>query len=409
MQLTEQSGHGDLGSLEDAISRLKLDVNQYKDLYPEVPFWQPIPNEEQSEQPSLSPLEDAMGYLRLNWPNPYGELYLEIALLEALKEARLDVVEELLEKAVNAHFRGGDEQTSLSHSTELGFQQIVASPLRQGASMDKQDEKGQTLLCRASLGGNIKIMSLLLDSGADVELADDEGWTPLMVAAERGHDEAVALLLKHGADPNATDNEEFTPLLHAAMIGYRDIVERLLNAGADPNAQDETQYRTAMSWAAESGHDDVVKLLLERGADPNMDDRVLLCALSGCERDDFEDNDRLLEMLVKNGADVFMDQWSDERPLVIAARQGRHRTVELFLEASFTLRGVRQEHICDAITVAAEEGHETILANLMKHCEMNETEKQIKWECVQKSQFGDAFELLRPYFEPDATRDNGGN
>ncbi|KAF5632616.1 ankyrin repeat domain protein [Fusarium sp. NRRL 25303] len=409
MQPTEQSRHGNLSSLDDAISRLKLDVNQYKDLYPEVPFWQPIPTKEQSEQPSLSPLEDAMVYLRLNWPNLYGELYLEIALLEALKESRLDVVEELLEKAVNTHFRGGDEQTSVSHSTELGFQQIVASLLRQDASMDKQDEKGQTLLCRASLGGNVKIMSLLLDNGADVDLADDEGWTPLMVAAERGHEEAVALLLKHGADPDARDDEEFTPLLHAAMIGYRDIVERLLDAGADPNAQDETQYLTAMSWAAESGHDDVVKLLLERGADPNSDDRVLLSALSGCEPDDFEDNDRLLELLVKNGADVFMDQWSDERPLVIAARQGRHRTVELFLEASFTLRGVRQEHIWDAITVAAEEGDETILASLMKHYEMNEIEKQIKWARAQESQFGDSLELLRPYLEPDATRDNGGN
>ncbi|KAI1010534.1 hypothetical protein LB503_004904 [Fusarium chuoi] len=247
MQPTEQSGYGDLSSLEDAISRLKLDVDQYKDLYPEVLFWHPVPTKEHPEQPSLSPLEDAMVYLRLNWSNLYGELYLEIALLEALKEERLDIVEKLLEKAIDANLRNGDEQTPLSDATELGFQQTVASLLRQGASMDKQDEKGQTLLCRASLGGNIKIMSLLLDNGADVELADDEGWTPLMVAAERGHDEAVALLLKHRADPNARDNEEFTPLLHAAMLGHRDIVERLLDASADPNAQDETQYLTAMS------------------------------------------------------------------------------------------------------------------------------------------------------------------
>ncbi|KAI1047012.1 hypothetical protein LB505_013591 [Fusarium chuoi] len=409
MQPTEQPGHGDLSSLEDAISCLKLDVNQYKDLNPEVPFWQPMPTKEQSEQPSLSPLEDAMVHLRLNCSNLYGELYLEIALLEALKEARLDIVEELLDRAVNAHFRGRDKQTSLSHSTELGFQKIVASLLRQGASMDKQDEKGQTLLCRASVAGNIKIMSLLLDNGADIELADDEGWTPLMVAAERGHDEAVTLLLKHGADPNARDNEEFTPLLHAAMLGHRDIVERLLDAGADPSAQDETQYLTAMSWAAESGHDDVVELLLERGTDPNMDDRVLLCALSGCEPDDFEDNDRLLEMLIKSGADVFMDQWSDERPLVIAARRGRCRTVDMFLEASYSSRIVRQEHIWDAIMVAAEEGREKVLASLMKHYEMNEIEKQINWKRVQESQFGDSLELLRPYFGPDATRDIVGN
>ncbi|KAL5608610.1 hypothetical protein FOVSG1_003291 [Fusarium oxysporum f. sp. vasinfectum] len=411
MSPTESSGQADLSSLENAISYLKLDlVNQYKDLYPGIPFMQPVPPKDPSRQSDLSPLDDAMLYQRLNSGNPYGNLYLEVALLQALKEARLDIVEELLEKGINAaNARSDEEQTSLFHTTELGFTEIVASLLQQGASMDKQDEKGRTLLFRASLGFHIKIMSLLLVNGADVDLADEEGWTPLMIAAERGHDEAVALLLKHGADPNARDKEEFTAILHAAMIGYLGIVERLLDAGADPNAQDEAESLTAISWAAESGHEDVVKLLLERGADPNVDDRILLSALSGCEPDDYDDNDALIEMLVKHGADVLMDCWSDERPLVIAARQDRHLTVELFLEASYSSRSVRQEHIWDAITVAAEEGHEAILASLMRHYEPDETEKQTPWEWAKEYQFGQSYELLRPYSELEARTDNGSN
>ncbi|KAG5813929.1 hypothetical protein H9Q74_003071 [Fusarium xylarioides] len=409
MPPTEHTQQSDLTSLEDAISRLRQDINQYMDLCPEVPYMQPMPPKEDSEKPALSPLEDAMLHLRLNWPNAYGEIYLEIALLQALKESRLDIVEELLEKAFHAKLRGGDEQTSLFHATELGLQEIIASRLQQGASLDKQNEKGQTLLSQASLARNVKIMSLLLDSGADVELADEEGWTPLMVAAERGHDEAVALLLKHGANPNARDHNAFTALLHAAMMGYLGIVERLLDAGADPNAQDEAESLTAISWAAEHGQEDVVKLLLERGADPNLDNRVLLSALSGSEPDDMEDNDTLIEMLVKHGADVFMDAWSDERPLVIATREGRCRTVSMFLEASYSSRSVRQEHIWDAITVAAEEGEEAILVSLMKHCEMNEAEKQTKWKWIQESQFGDSLELLRPYFERDGRSENDGN
>ncbi|KAF5581603.1 ankyrin repeat domain-containing protein [Fusarium pseudoanthophilum] len=408
MPPTEHTQQLDLKSLEDAIARLRLDINQYMNISPEVPLMQPMPPKEGSEKPILSPLEDALLHLRLNWPNAnaYGKLYLEIALLQALKESRLDIVEELLEKAIRAKLWDGDEQTSLFHVTELGIQEIIASRLQQGASLDKQNEEGETLLFQASLAGNLKIMSLLLASGADIELADEEGWTPLMVAAERGHDEAVVLLLKHGASPNARDHNEITVLSHAAMMGYLGIVQRLLDAGADPNALDEAESLTALSWAAEYGQEDVVKLLLERGADPNLDDRVLLSALGGSEPDDMEDNDTLIEMLVRHGANVFMDAWSDERPLVIAARQGRCRTVNMFLEASYSSRSVRQEHIWDAITVAAEEGEEAILASLMKHCEMNEP---TKWRWIQESQFDDSLELLRPYFEPDTTSENDGN
>ncbi|KAF4501823.1 ankyrin repeat domain containing protein [Fusarium agapanthi] len=246
-----------------------------------------------------------------------------------------------------------------------------------------EDAVSYLRLDMASMGGNVKIMPLLLASGADVELRNEEGWSPLMVAAERGHDEAMALLLN--------------------------IVERLLNAGADPNAQDEAESLTAISWAAESGHEDVVKLLLERGAGPNAADRVLLSALRGCGPDDSKDRDALIQLLIKHGAGVFMDSWSNKRPLVIVTRQGQDLTVEIFLEASYSSRSVRQEHIWNAITLAAEEeGNESILASLMKHYELDEAEKQTKWEWVQESQFADLLELLRPYFEADAISEKGG-
>ncbi|KAF5559141.1 ankyrin repeat domain-containing protein [Fusarium phyllophilum] len=403
MPHTEHTQQSELSSLEDAISHLRLDmVNQYRDLYPEVPFMQPMPPMEHSEHPGFSPLEATMVYLRMNWGNPYGDLYLELALLQALKEARLDTMEELLEKAVNANLRSGDERTSLFRAIELGFEAMATSLLQQG-------EKGQRLLCLASLGGNVKIMSFLLDNGAQVDEVDESGWTPLMIAAERGHDEAVALLLKHEADPNARDSNEFTALLHAAMIGYLDIVDQLLDAGADPTAEDEEQGLTAMSWAAEDGHLDIVKLLLERGVDPNLDDRVLLSALKGCDPDDFGDSDEMIKTLLKHGAEVFIDGWSDERPLVIAARQGRYRTVELFLKASYSSWSRRQEHIWDAITAATEECDEAVIASLMKHYEPNDIEKQSNWDWFEKSQLGDSFDLLKPYFEPDGRSQNGGN
>ncbi|KAF9773350.1 hypothetical protein IL306_008883 [Fusarium sp. DS 682] len=227
-----------------------------------------------------------------------------------------------------------------------------------------------------------------------------------MVAAEQGHDETVALLLDHGADPNSRTGDLFTPIMQAAIGGYPDIVARLLDAGADPDAQDETDYLTTISRAAEHGNGDVIKLLLEKGVNPNVDDRILLSTLYGM--DDNSEGQAVIKMLVEHGADVFMDCWSDERPLVIAAREGRLLTVEMFLKASYSSNSVRQAHIWDAITVAAEHGHALVLERLMEHYDPDGTEKQTPWEWVKEYRFGESYELLRPYSEP-AKSDNDGN
>lgn len=293
---------------------------------------------------------------------------------------------------------------SLSHAAEVGHVEVASVLLQKGASPNTQDEEGNTPLSYAT--GYTDLVSLLLDNGADVDLANMRGQTPLMAAADRGSDDVVALLLKHGADPNARDNDQFTPILHAATGGYLGIVTRLLNAGADPDAQDSIDELSAMSRAAERGNKDVVELLLKRGVDPSTDDRILLSALEGFGVDDISGSNAVFQMLVEHGADVFMDNWTDARPLVIAAEQGRFLTVELFLNASYSSSSIRQEHIWDAIRVAAEEGEALILERLMEHYDPDETETETPWEWAKSYRFGHSYKLLRPYFEPDAESDN---
>ncbi|KAF4992913.1 hypothetical protein FGRMN_6857 [Fusarium graminum] len=301
-------------------------------------------------------------------------------------------------EGVDAYGRDVKELTPLHQACKLGRADLASAVLQEGVSPNLLDDEGRSPLSHAAEGGNIEIITFLLDNGADVDVADTGGWTPLMVAAEQGHDETVAILLKHGADPNAADEDNFTALIEAVISGSPAVTARLLDAGADPDAQDETDNLTAISRAAERGSTDVVKLLLERGVDPNVDDRTLLSALYGFE--DTSEDQAVIKMLVEHGADVFMDGWSDERPLVIAASQGWLITVELFLKATFSSSSVRQEHIGNAVMVAAEHGHAAILEMLMEHYEPNETERQELWEWAKDYEFGDSYELLRPYFEP---------
>lgn len=312
--------------------------------------------------------------MQLEQPDPYEVVDQGAALLKASQEGRTDLIKDILVK--NAHL-----------------------------DVNVRDKEGNTPLSHSAGKGDIETATLLLDKGADVNALDGIQWTPLMAAAERGLEEMGILLLQRGADPGTQDPDGFTPLLLAASAGCVGLVSRLIDGGADPNAVDESEGLTAMSRAAENDHVAVVELLLDRGVSPNVDDRTLLCALRERDRSEDAGSDgyRLIRTLVQHGADVFMDSWTDERPLVIAAEHGLTDIVELFLQAEFTSVKTRQEHIRDAVCVAAEEGGEGILEMLMEHyvrCDTN-SDRETPWEWAKSYEFGQSLELLRPYFSPD--------
>lgn len=312
--------------------------------------------------------------VQLEPPDLYRDHDHGAALLKASKEGRVDLIKDIL----NNHAQ---------------------------VDIDIRDKEGNTPLSHSAGKGDIETATVLLEKGADVNAVDGIQWTPLMAAAERGLEEMGILLLQRGADPDTRDPDGFTPLLLAAPAGCVGLVSRLMDAGADPNAVDESEGLTAMSRAAENHHVAVVELLLTRGVSPNVDDRTLLCALRERDRSEDASSDgyRLIRTLVEHGADVFMDSWTDERPLVIAAEHGLTDIVELFLQAEFTSAKIRQEHIHDAVCVASEEDEGEILKMLMEHYVRFDanSERETPWEWAKSREFGQSLKLLRPYFSSD--------
>ncbi|KAF5595964.1 ankyrin repeat domain-containing protein [Fusarium pseudocircinatum] len=273
-------------------------------------------------------------------------------------------------------------------------------------NVDTRDERGMTPLAYVAGEDKVEIARLLLDRGANVNAASATSWTPLMSAAERGREEMGFYLLQRGASPHAKDGEGYTPLHLAASAGCVRLVERLLDAGADPNAENRFYNLTPISMAAECSHLGVVELLLTRGVSPNHDNRTLLCALQNLDgHEDICHNTYIVfKKLVDYGANVFMDGWTDERPLVIATKLGLKKIVALFLEADFTSAEIRQDHIEEAVCTAAEEGERTILAMLMEHyaCRENDPKLESPWVWAEEYDFGWSKKLLRPYFNPDS-------
>ena len=110
----------------------------------------------------------------------------------------------------------------------------------------------QSLLSIASQNGHIDIVNYLIKQGATIDDQDDYGSTPLHYAARRGHLNVVQTLHNNGADinkkamkqavrlygPNTkkiTGTHE-TPLHYACHLGHLDVVQYLVsqNAKLDP-------------------------------------------------------------------------------------------------------------------------------------------------------------------------------
>lgn len=128
----------------------------------------------------------------------------------------------------------------------------VQQYLVQGGDPDVVDEKGCTMLWKASWRGHLDVIDILLRSRAAVDLADGSGTTPLIIAAHKGHRDCVELLLRHGADLSRTDSGG-NALENAQQRGHVAIAELL--EGLTPIGQLGTlsQTGTVLTGAAGAG------------------------------------------------------------------------------------------------------------------------------------------------------------
>jgi len=135
----------------------------------------------------------------------------------------------------------------------------------------------QTALHRAVLGGQVEAIKYLLKNGASVDIQDEDGNTPLHLALNGNHRTRLAcslLLIENGADVNSVNKDKFTPLHFDARFGPLDVIKLLLNRGAFvdgvADANQSHHNTTPLLEACIRKSVDVAKLLLEKKAKANL-------------------------------------------------------------------------------------------------------------------------------------------
>ena len=125
----------------------------------------------------------------------------------------------------------GPHCINLHQAAGAGYLSAVAMLIATGATLDAQDDDGDTPLHVATRGGHAVIASLLIQATASLNVQNDEGRTPLHLAVGGNHAGIVAALLAAKADVNLRNSDENTPLHWAHFLGRPAFVADLIAAG----------------------------------------------------------------------------------------------------------------------------------------------------------------------------------
>ncbi|XP_062987305.1 tonsoku-like protein [Elgaria multicarinata webbii] len=126
---------------------------------------------------------------------------------------------------------------------------------------NQRNDKGETLLHRACIEGNLRRVQFFVERGHPLNPRDYCGWTPLHEACNHGHLEVVRLLLDHGAavdDPGGPGCEGITPLHDALNCGHFEVAELLIQRGASVllrNTKGLSPLGTLQAWVQLYGRD----------------------------------------------------------------------------------------------------------------------------------------------------------
>lgn len=197
------------------------------------------------------------------------------------------------------------------------------------------DNEMSLSLIRAAEAGDTKEVLRLLDEGANMNARDGQGRTPIMAATHGNRPDTVLALVKAGADINLQDNRSDNPFLYAGAEGLLDIVKIMIDAKADPKLTNRFGG-TALIPAADRGHVEVVRELLEHSdIDVNHVNRLGWTALLEAIilGDGGSNHQKIVELLIRHGADVNLPDGKGVTPLRHALDHGYAEMASMLEEA----------------------------------------------------------------------------
>ncbi|RDD41715.1 Transient receptor potential cation channel subfamily A member 1 [Trichoplax sp. H2] len=274
----------------------------------------------------------------------------------AAMNGKCDICEYLTSMGANVNAKDSEEKTTLHHAALSNNVLIIESMINKGANIESTDKQNQTPLLAVIWKGCTAAVKKLLELGADITATDDRGRHCLHYVAEQHDHITMDVLLEHGASSliNRPDDNGVLPTFIAAEMGAILVLYRLVRNGGSLELSDDHK-NTVLHLAAMNNHRDTVKYILDytkikdiNARNANGQKPIHLASKFG--------HNRVVNHLIKFGAEINNKDLFCNYPLHYAARSGHTTTVELLLDKRAKINVVDRSDKT-ALYLACANGH----------------------------------------------------
>ena len=254
---------------------------------------------------------------------------------------------------------------ALVNAAKAGDRAAVLALLKGPAKNDVAGPHGVSALIWAAHRNDLQMVDLLLSVGVNIKGANEFGATALYAAAAHADATMAMKLLEAGADANGVLLSGETPLMEAARRGNLATSQALLAGKANPNAQEKNGGQTALMWALSERHARVVEELVRRGADVHARSKTGFTPLMFAAQQGDVDSARILIAAGARPNDVVPS--SGLTPLIVASAMGRRGVAALLLEKGADPNAVDAQGFTPLQNAALEKGAVDIVRALLKY------------------------------------------
>ena len=190
----------------------------------------------------------------------------QVSIIKAVEQNRLEAVEKALKNGANVNTQDNKKQSLLLIATKVGNFEMAKLLVFYGADVNIQDEISDSPFLYAGASGKTALVKLFLENGARFDIFNRYNGTALIPACERGYLETVKLLANTKGFPiDHVNRLGWTALMEAVILGngskkYQEVVQELVHAGCNINIPDKNGV-TPLQHAAAMGFKEIAVIL----------------------------------------------------------------------------------------------------------------------------------------------------